>query len=117
MKVLHEDYVDRVCKFGQGAKACSFLLAGESGHQCAKESPVLNRTILGMRAEMKAKGDNCSGPQNFGPVVEQQFVELTPEQVRCKTCGDVYIPSPRRDYYNGTNNIDGQCGSCAGCMF
>lgn len=30
----------------------------------------------------------------------------------CRTCGDTYIPSMFKDYYNSTTNEDGQCETC-----
>ncbi len=63
---LDEKQIKNVCRPGQGAKTCSFLLAGPDGMECAKGTP-LEGMIWARRSTMNAKGENCSGPPNFRP--------------------------------------------------
>jgi len=53
-----------LCKDGMGAKTCRFLLYDTGGFKCSKKSDC--HSYIQSRAEnMRAKGDNCSGPPNF----------------------------------------------------
>lgn len=61
---MPKQHVDEVCKLGQGADTCAFLVLA-SGWNCAKGSNV-ESILRGRleRGEMKAKGDNCEGWAN-----------------------------------------------------
>ena len=61
---LQVTYVKRICKLGQGAACCSYLVCGKQ-FECAK-STVLEETIESRRAngKMIAMGDNCQGPKD-----------------------------------------------------
>ena len=51
-----------VCKLGQGADCCKYLMAGEGGLECAKtpgQEPF--KILLDAKTDMVAKGDNCTG--------------------------------------------------------
>lgn len=56
------DRVQDVCKIGQGAECCRYLMAGGSGFECAKKTSLAE--VLDARVEtgsMAARGDNCPG--------------------------------------------------------
>ncbi len=65
---LPEGYEKTVCKLGQGAVTCSFLICGDNGFVCAKsssfESGIRQRLVAGT---LEAKGDHCSGSPDFTP--------------------------------------------------
>lgn len=69
---LDIEHVRSLCKIGEGAACCSFLVCGPNGFECAKD-PV-NQGILPLltqRREQKAMvalADNCSGPPSFVPL-------------------------------------------------
>lgn len=59
-------YKDAVCKSREGAAACSFLAASDGGLRCLKGShfdAVIRERRSG--GQMRAMGDNCSGPSSF----------------------------------------------------
>ena len=60
----------KVCQLNQGPKTCAFLAFGEGVYFCAKGG-ALEKMIRGRLAsgQMKAQGDNCSGPPVFIPMV------------------------------------------------
>ena len=66
--MLSDDHVKDVCRRGQGAATCSFLVV-TSGWHCAKEPEFQSvyQTIAVRRftESMNAMGDNCSGPPDF----------------------------------------------------
>lgn len=53
-------YVEKVCKIGQGAACCRFLVGGPKGFECGKMYPELVAQIEA-RTDMMAKADNCPG--------------------------------------------------------
>lgn len=57
-----------LCRLGQKAETCSFLVHGPDGWGCAKRTS-LEMMILSRRANrsMTAMGDNCEGPPTFTP--------------------------------------------------
>ena len=64
---LSEDHIQNVCKSGKGEATCSFLgVVPGTGFSCLKgtsiEAIIFQRRATG---EMKAQGNNCSGPPNF----------------------------------------------------
>jgi hypothetical protein len=56
-------YIDEVCKAGQGARCCRFLVMGPGGFRCGKLDRSLAATINARVAanNMNARGDNCEG--------------------------------------------------------
>lgn len=62
---LPESHVEKVCKFGKGPEACSFLALGD-GFACLKGGN-LEQLIRDRRAQktIRSMGDNCSGPPAF----------------------------------------------------
>lgn len=68
--VVSDEHRTKTCLFGQGEKCCSFLIFGH-GFECAKGGPA-EATINARRVEgtMRAKGNNCGGPPDFGPIQE-----------------------------------------------
>lgn len=51
-----------VCKTGQGANTCRYVICGPNGFECAKHSQL--KETLDSRAEagaMVAQSDNCEG--------------------------------------------------------
>lgn len=64
----HSRFLDRqklvdVCKFGQGAECCAYIVGGLGGFECGKLDPLL-RLQIDIRQElgtMVARGDNCPG--------------------------------------------------------
>lgn len=56
---LAPEHLAEVCKLGQGAETCRYLVMA-AGFECAKLSSL--RPTIDARAEMmSAKGDNCEG--------------------------------------------------------
>ena len=55
-----ERYVERVCKRGQGAECCKYLLMGV-GWECAKTSGAKLAIDLVWNDTHTAQGDNCKG--------------------------------------------------------
>ena len=65
---MDQQKLETVCKPGQGAEACSYLIfsgggGGYKGFGCAKREPWLKEIIDDRRASgtMQAMGDNCEG--------------------------------------------------------
>ena len=60
--IVNQEYADEVCKMGQEAACCRYLMAGPDGLECAK-SPGNEgfRALLRTREGMTAQGDNCNG--------------------------------------------------------
>lgn len=63
--VLAESYLEKVCKFGQESLVCRFLVLGTQGLSCAKKTSSFRDTIEQKKGEMRARGNNCSGPPDF----------------------------------------------------
>jgi hypothetical protein len=68
MTVIEKDYVDDtwardVCKMGQEAACCRYLIITSSGWSCAKKRSELRKMIdyRVMAGTMTAQGDNCPG--------------------------------------------------------
>jgi hypothetical protein len=56
-------HVEEVCKIGQGAECCRYLVGSAEGMHCAKLAPGLAEQIDRRHAvgAMIARGDNCPG--------------------------------------------------------
>ena len=58
---LEKPRLDDVCRIGQGAACCRYIIGTpRKGLQCAKLT-ALRRDIDGRVAQMVAQGDNCEG--------------------------------------------------------
>ena len=52
-----------VCKMGQGADCCRYLICSGNGFECAKTTSL--KDIIDTRVnQMNAKSDNCGGVKN-----------------------------------------------------
>ncbi len=55
-------YANDVCKMGQGADCCKYLMAGPNGLECAKDPANFGfKDQIEANNTMTAKGDNCDG--------------------------------------------------------
>lgn len=54
-----------VCRIGQGAECCRYLIAGASGLECGKVNPSIKSRIDERADKMNAKGDNCEGKEKI----------------------------------------------------
>ena len=61
------DYIMNVCKIGQGAECCKYLLLDPKGFSCAKPDPNWKRIVDENWAtnEHVAQGDNCMGQKEL----------------------------------------------------
>lgn len=59
MSAISMDKVKEVCKIGQGADCCKYLMMGTIGFECGKLGVF--RKYIDERTDMSAKGDNCDG--------------------------------------------------------
>jgi hypothetical protein len=70
MPEITREQVFKLCLPGSGEKTCAYLTMGP-GWNCAKgesfERAITQRAALGL---MTAKGNNCSGPPEFKPLIE-----------------------------------------------
>lgn len=63
MSEIAQDYLKAVCKMGEGALCCRYIVAGTDGITCAKLDRSLKKAI-DLRVEaglFTARGDNCPG--------------------------------------------------------
>lgn len=70
------EHVKSVCRIGQGAQCCRYLLMGQNGFECGKQDEVMRRTIDARVIGFTAKSDNCEGKQAHH-LNENQLVEQT----------------------------------------
>ncbi|NKK88739.1 hypothetical protein GFL80_31825 [Rhizobium leguminosarum bv. viciae] len=63
LPVIPADRIEAVCKIGQGAACCRFMVGGARGIECAKHDPELFEQINRRVAfgSFSAQGDNCEG--------------------------------------------------------
>lgn len=57
------EYIKQVCKIGQGADCCKYLVAGMKGFECMKVNAA-DKNIVDQNwatTEHVAQGDNCEG--------------------------------------------------------
>lgn len=61
------DYIRNVCKIGQGAECCKYLLLASTGFECAKVNPLDKTTVdkVWATTEHVAQGDNCEGKEDL----------------------------------------------------
>jgi hypothetical protein len=63
------DYINEVCRIGQGHACCRYLTVGADGFDCEKRTAI--KVVLDARGDsMTARGDNCPG--------------MTGAELRCK---------------------------------
>jgi hypothetical protein len=56
------DYLNKVCKIGQGSQCCRYIVAGPEGITCAKKTPFKAQIDMRVaRGMFAAKADNCDG--------------------------------------------------------
>jgi len=58
-KLISKEQLYKVCKPGQGANTCRYIVVGAEGFECAKHTSL--RGTIDKRTDMHAKGDNCIG--------------------------------------------------------
>lgn len=57
-------HIKSVCKIGQREKCCRYLIMGQDGFECAKETSL--KTTIDLRVNtMNAQGDNCVGYDEY----------------------------------------------------
>ena len=61
MKVIPEDHLEKVCKFGSGPEVCVYLVMTPEGFSCVKNDEGFRPQIEARKSEMVAQGDNCKG--------------------------------------------------------
>lgn len=61
--MINENIVT-VCKIGQGADCCKYLVVGNKGFECMKTDPE-NKNLIDTNwgAQKSAQGDNCDGKE------------------------------------------------------
>lgn len=73
--IISKDQARDVCLLGKGVTCCSYVGAGKDGLVCLKDTPhhmeMFRRRMTG---DMKAMGDNCSGPPDFTPTVKEETI-------------------------------------------
>lgn len=61
--IIDTDHLWNVCKVGQSAACCRYVVAGANGVRCAKHDKEM-KTLIDERVAAKtftARGDNCEG--------------------------------------------------------
>lgn len=61
------DQIKNVCKIGQKADCCKYLVMGPKGFECSKFHPE-DRAVIDRNwavTEHVAQGDNCEGVENL----------------------------------------------------
>ncbi len=61
------DWIKDVCKIGQGAECCKYLVMGGNGFECMKFNRLNKAVIDASWSEFDhvAQGDNCPGKENL----------------------------------------------------
>ena len=62
-----KNYLDNVCKIGQGASCCKYLVAGSKGFECMRVDPK-NKEIIDENWKIVkhvSQGDNCMGQEDL----------------------------------------------------
>jgi hypothetical protein len=55
------DNLLHICKIGQGADCCKYLLVGSGGFECAKAEGYKKMVDDNWNEHKSAQGDNCDG--------------------------------------------------------
>lgn len=61
------EYIKQVCRIGQMAYCCKYLVCGAEGFECMKVNPA-NKAIVDRSwatTEHVAQGDNCEGQKDL----------------------------------------------------
>lgn len=61
------EYIKTVCKIGQGAECCKYLVCGANGFECMKFDPE-NKKVIDINWAKTAhvsQGDNCEGKEKL----------------------------------------------------
>jgi len=68
------EHIKNVCRIGQGAACCRYLVAGLLGLECMKDDPADKKVVDDSWAttEHIAQGDNCEGKNASSPVFEKK---------------------------------------------
>lgn len=56
-----DEHIKNVCKIGQGAECCKYLLLGSGGFECGKISEWKEVVDKEWDSTKTAQGDNCEG--------------------------------------------------------
>lgn len=67
---LSEEHVREVCKLGQGAECCRYLVCGADGFECHSSGP-LKRMLDKKASSMTAQSINCKGVDNNEDIKEE----------------------------------------------
>ena len=67
IKLIDPDKTKSVCRIGQGASTCAFLLCGARGFECAKGTGF-ESLVRENLPKMIAQADNCQGPPEYLPL-------------------------------------------------
>lgn len=59
MKTIPKAHLTEVCRVGQRAACCKFVVCGANGFKCAKNTHLA--LAINRRENMSAKSDNCNG--------------------------------------------------------
>ena len=61
------DQIKNVCKIGQGAACCKYLVVGANGFECMKVDRMARAMIDKNWEQIKhiAQGDNCDGKKDL----------------------------------------------------
>ena len=61
------EHIQNVCKIGQGAECCKYLLAGQEGFICGKITEGWKAVVDDNWAKNAhvSQGDNCEGKENL----------------------------------------------------
>ena len=61
-KVISKENLNKICKIGQQAKCCRYIVAGEDGITCAKHTSFKYQIDARVAAgSFTAQADNCEG--------------------------------------------------------
>jgi len=59
MKTIPREHLNEVCRVGQRAACCKYVVCGADGFKCAKNTHLA--AAINRRVNMSAKSDNCNG--------------------------------------------------------
>lgn len=66
------EYIKGVCRIGQGALCCRYLVMGPKGFGCMKANPSDKQVLDNTWGPSKvAQGDNCEGQQDLNNPTKQ----------------------------------------------
>ena len=59
--IVSQEHADQVCKKGQGAETCRFLILATGGWTCGKADAGRFFSIIEHQDSMRAQGNHCPG--------------------------------------------------------